>query len=197
MEKIRPSKIWYGVSAVLFVLGGVLFVFQLIGTIKDAGNSGERFLAPSSIEMAIEEAGAYTVYLEQKSTFEGAAYFSADISGLRMMVTDDSLNPITLKSPTMSTTYNVMGRSGEAVFEFYVDQPMTIYIDTYYGEEGGDEVVINVDNNFMGGTFLDIGYMILTLFGFGITALMIFTITIIRRIMDKKRKGGMMDGQNN
>lgn len=149
-----PGRKWYGVAGLVGLAGTVGFAVFLWTSLSGFGDGMAQMKAPGSAEFTFQEPGAYTVFHEFESVFEGA-YFSspAAVSGLYLTVKPDGGGAaVTLRSPGVNASYNAGGRSGIAIFEFDITRPGDYRIDARYNNGTGQPVVIlAVGHDFTGG----------------------------------------------
>lgn len=189
-DNIRPSKGFYFLGAIVIIIGVILFVTQLVSTIKSYSSNSHRLVAPGISEVKLEEAGTYTIFYEYRSSFEGKIYstYNSDISALgSVLYYKNTEKVIELTEPKMNSTFNFSGREGVSVFEFILDEPATIVIESEYLEGSGPEIVLNISKNMVLGLFAGIGKSLLILFGTTSVGVGIIVITAIKRNKAKKK----------
>ena len=138
-----PGRGGYLLAAVVLVLGvtGLAAVLYM----GLSGLAMQRVVVPGSAELALEEAGRYTIYHESRSVVDGRVYDVADVSGLTVeLVSAETGESVPLDSPVANTTYDLRGRSGRGVLTFEVDRPGAYRLSADYPAGGGPETVLAV-----------------------------------------------------
>jgi hypothetical protein len=74
--RLKPRRFWYGVAALIFILGVLGGAALLVMTIVAAGPSGPQFLAPSLFYFDAAEAGRYQIWNHTETDFQGRHYSS-------------------------------------------------------------------------------------------------------------------------
>jgi len=125
VRRVRPSRLWYWVSAALataavgcLVLAGVSF-----GSLIAQAGPFRRVAAPGQAEVELDRAGEYVLYLESS--------FSEDLTGLDVNTVPVRLVPVGMGSSdhvqlsrsSGTSTYTVDWYYGREVARFTIDDP--------------------------------------------------------------------------
>jgi hypothetical protein len=182
-EKIKPSKVFYGISAVVLVAGIILFAVSLVTGITSAiHNINTRVVVPGVSDIELNQAGKYKIYFEKKSVLDGKVYHTDDIDGLTIRLTNSNTgNPVELNNPSVSSNYSLGGREGTCIFEFEINEPGTYLMETNYDSGTGKEAVIAIGKDFNRKLIISILLSILILFLSIPGSLVIFIITYLKR----------------
>lgn len=130
-------------AGILLLLGVVACVTILV--LGLTGLSMERVVVPGAGQITLEEPGRYTVYHETRSTVNGRVYVVEEIAGLTVeLVEVETGETVVLDAPGSSATYELGGRSGQAVLGFEVERPGEYRLSADYGSGGGPETVLAV-----------------------------------------------------
>lgn len=187
-QEIRPSRWYYGLAVLIVVGGGALFGFLLWKNLSGLADSLTQVVVPGKREVALREAGQYTIFYERESVVGNKVYSTtADISSLACALTSKtSVSPIKLSRSTMSSTYSVGGRSGVSVWEFKVEQPGTLEVACTYEGKEGPGVVLAVGQDFTVRLVATIFGAIGVLFLSVIAGIAIALVTLLKRIKAEK-----------
>jgi hypothetical protein len=144
---IRPSW-WYCLVGLPFLLIGVgFFAYTLVHDIVHLTDSLVQVVAPGHADLFLKPETTYTVFVERQSIVNGRIYSNEQsISGLVCVVSPASGGkPIPLRQPSMSTSYDVNGRSGKSILQFRTMQGGSYQFSCEYANSsGGSEVVLAV-----------------------------------------------------
>jgi len=181
-----PSILWaVGVSAVIGVLGVVAFIGLLFTSIFGLGDRMTQHVMPGSHTLQLDEPGTYTIFHEYQSVVNGTRYGTSpnDIQTLTCEVVQvgaagSAEMGIPVVPPSANMNYNLMERSGYAIFQFTINQPGSYRFSAFYPNEDGPETVLAVSLGFMGDLlFAILGcFAILIVTGIAITAVMLFAV---------------------
>jgi hypothetical protein len=146
----RPSRLGYLIAIVVFVAGSVLalalavwFVFSLLGLADDM----DRVVVPGSASLELPESGGYTIFYEYRSEVNGREFRTSEsVPELDVTVTHaETGQPVQVRPPIASTSYDVRGYAGEAYLTFDIDQPGAYeLVADYPSGLDGPEVVLAV-----------------------------------------------------
>jgi hypothetical protein len=187
---IGPSAWYYSLAVPFLLLGIGFFIYTLLHGILRITDSLTQVVVPGETTLALKHGARYTVFYEQQSVINGRIYSTNEpLSGLKCDVTSVSHGEaIPLRQPSMSTTYDVGGRSGKSVLEFSIAQDGQYRLVCGYATGSrGPEVVLavgsGVGEDIMSTVFRSFG----AIFGGGILAAIIFLIVFFLRERSKKR----------
>ncbi len=191
-----PSSNGSGNPARLFVLAGVfaaigviVFVYLLISGIADLGESLMRVQAPGAHELALDEAGAYKIYLE---TTGGAGGKVIDpikqAHGLSIRVESPSGEVIPVGPVGMKETYTLGSRQGVALMKFEIKTPGQYKLIAAFAEDGPGR---QLDLTISRGVFTRIMKMILLGMAVLGAAFIVAVIFVIKGALalSRRRKG--------
>jgi hypothetical protein len=149
-ERARPGRWWYFVAVLVLVGGMALFAQTLFSLLNELGAELRQLVVPGTHDLALGEAGEYTIFHERVSVVNGEA-FSGPISGLRVTVTGPGGEALPVSSPGTSMTYSFGGRSGAAIFGFRIERAGTYRLSAVYADGRAEpRAVLTVARDFMG-----------------------------------------------
>jgi hypothetical protein len=186
----RSGRVWYALAGLLVLLGIALFSQFLISRLQDLGGDLRQVVVPGTANLALDEAGEYTIFHERRSVIDGQYYASSDISGLRVTLTGPGGAAIPLDRPAMSSRFTVGGREAFSIFTFRIEQPGTYRLTAAYPDGRIEpKAVLSVGHDFMAGLLTTIFGAIaigFATFGLGIA---IFVVTLVKR-RNRPQPGG-------
>jgi len=150
-QEIRPGRWYYGLAAVVFISGWVLFGLFLYRNLSGISSKLQQVVVPGKTELSLNRPGSYTIYYEQESVVGSKVYStSRSLSGLECTVTAKATGEeVALSRAAVSARYSVGGRSGYSVFDFKIDRPGIYEIAAQYPEgQEGPEAVLAVGQGF-------------------------------------------------
>lgn len=142
--KLRPSRWWYLISA---VVGVGLAVAVLAVGLGGFTRGLDQMIVPGEASVVLDDPGRYTVFLEHRSSVDGRVFDTGGIiPGLNVaVVSGASGRPVELRTPGATTEYSFGSRSGISVLEFSIDEPGTYVVAAQYPDGAtGPEVVLAV-----------------------------------------------------
>jgi hypothetical protein len=144
-----PSR-WFHLIAIAMIATGLVGAFKTIfAAIKLMEGSITPAVFPGTLFLPISTPGEYEIYYENQSVFNGRVFNTGtDVPGLTFTVKEDETGEeIPLRPPGMNETYTINGRTGRAVFRFYVNKPGYYSVSAGYPDnERHDEAVFAVGN---------------------------------------------------
>lgn len=182
-KTIKPSKIFYGISAVIFVAGIISFIVVLITGISSSMDSiGNRFVVPGSQIIELKDAGNYSIYFEYSSIIDGKVYETSSINGLVCTLTNNKTgDDITLKNPTIDSDYSMNGRKGKSLFDFSIEESGKYTIQAKYESGEGEKAVLAIGQGFgmaiIRIVLISIGILLVGIGG----GIAIFILTFVKR----------------
>lgn len=189
-QEIRPSRWYYGVAALVVVVGVAGFAWFLFKNLSGLGESLQQVVVPGRADLELTEPGQYTVFYEYRSVVGNRVYSTErDLRGLRCaLAAKESGSRVVLSRASSSSTYTLGGREGVSVFEFRVDQPGTYEFSATYGAgREGPEVVMAIGHDFTGRLLRAIFGGLGLFFGSLGLGLAIFLVTLIKRSKARKQ----------
>jgi hypothetical protein len=146
-QQIRPGRWLYGVAALLFVAGWVLFAVILWTSLSGINEGMQQVVVPGSAELNLDKAGSYTIFHEHESAVGNRIYStSRGVPGLESSLRSKATGaPVELTRSFSNTKYSMGGRSGTSYLSFRIEQPGVYILSAEYphGVEG-DETVLAV-----------------------------------------------------
>jgi hypothetical protein len=187
---IRPSAWYYLLAAPFLLMGMFFFSYTLLHDILHITDSLAQVVVPGGTNLTLKHDETYTVFYEQQSVVNGRIYSSNEpLSGLKCAV-----NPvpqgdvIPMRRPSMSTTYDVGGRSGKSVLEFFITQDGLHRFSCVYPEGSrGPTVVLAVGSGVGEGIMNTIVKCFGAIFGGGGVAGLVFLTVYFLRERSKKQ----------
>ena len=150
-QEILPGRWYYGLAAVVFISGWVLFGLFLYRNLSGISSQLQQVVVPGKTQLSLNRPGSYTIYYEQESVVGSKVYStSRSLSGLECTVTAKATGEeVALSRAAVSARYSVGGRSGYSVFDFKIDRPGIYEIAAQYPEgQEGPEAVLAVGQGF-------------------------------------------------
>jgi hypothetical protein len=116
--KLRPGRIWYLVSLLVFAAGVAWLVFGIVSVVNNV-DSLQRVPLPRGGTVTLTHSGGYTVY------YEGPGAQSGHLQGFHVQVNPASVGAAvaSLTQYQANVTYNVGGHMGRAVLVLHVTHP--------------------------------------------------------------------------
>ncbi|MGE0880129.1 MAG: hypothetical protein AB7L13_17340 [Acidimicrobiia bacterium] len=124
--KIRPSKAWIWIGAVLMAIGAIAGIaIAGIGAKQmsdDIDTKFARFVAPGSADISISKAGDYVIYYEFRSDVDGTRYETSETPpNFTATVRAPDGRSLELRPYTHDITFSVNDRAGIAREKFRAD----------------------------------------------------------------------------
>lgn len=193
-EIIKPSKIFYGISGVILVIGIILFVITLVsGIISSVDKLNNQVIVPGTKIIELNETGKYNIFFEYRSVIDGKVFDTNNINGLicslRNTKTDEFIK---LDNSSVKSNYSVNGRAGKSIFEFSINETGKYELKAWYETGDGEDAVLVIGKGFGKELILTIMLSIGILFASLGLAIPIFIVTLIKR---KKAKSNLLAQQ--
>jgi hypothetical protein len=189
-QDIKPSRWYYGLAIVVFIIGESLFILFLLNSLRGLTDGLTQVVVPVKSEIMLPETGKYTIFYEYQSVLGDRLYFTGEsLSGLHCTLTSKVTGyRIALSRPLARSTYSFGGRKGVSVLEFNIDQPGTYEFSASYpkGQEG-PEVVLAMGRGFMRKLIGTIFGGLAIFFGSGAIAIAIIVATLLKRQKARKQ----------
>jgi hypothetical protein len=129
-------RLGYLIALLLFVAAvsvGFSTGHKAVSRAKEINTSLEQFAGPGTLSLKVTHPGTQTIYLETSTSFQGKAYNTPSVAGLKFAVTDPAGQPVATHGPA-SINYTVGSRSGHSVAAFDAPEagtyPIVISADT-------------------------------------------------------------------
>ena len=149
-EVNKPSKFFYVLSFIVFIIGIILFCFSLVTGIKSSLDLiNHQVIVPGKSIIELKDPGKYTIYFENKSVIDGKVFESDGIEGLRCtLMKTDTGEFINLQSPSMNSNYSVAGRTGKSIFVFNIDKAGEYELNAWYENGNSNKSVLAIGKGF-------------------------------------------------
>ena len=151
VDTISPGRLGYVLAAICAVLTTAIIATTIVLVLPHARDKSTRFLVPGEAELNLSEAGAYGVYHEYESAYEGRVFSTEhnELSDLVCTLTDTQTgNHITLHKPRGWATYKRGQRHGSLLLKFDVKRPGRYVFKTHYSvAPDRGQVVFAVDKD--------------------------------------------------
>lgn len=190
MNKIKPTRLYYGLAILIFIIGVLLFVLIIIKSLIGITKGFTRVVVPGKSEILFPKPGKYTIFHEYKSVINNKVYSTGqNLPGLQCTLTDKATgSPISLSPVSISSSYSLGSREGRAIWEFTIDKAGTYELFCWYSEtQEGPEVVLAIGTDFTKKLLGKIFLAIAILFGSISSAILITIIIFFKRQKSKKR----------
>ena len=212
-QNARPSRWYYGLAALVLVLGclvAMALVYRwfpgLPGALESRMNVDNlrQVVVPGSEDIDFAESGAYAVYYEYRSVVDGLVYASSETPPVlactltsKATGADVAVVPDYVKTNTYSAKDHE--RVGVLIRSITIDEPGTYTFSCQYAAGGSQpEIVLAVGPNFMweffgiaARTVLTAAAGVVVLLGCGaVAAVVALTIAIKRRQSHQAAVGG-------
>ncbi|MEX1093106.1 MAG: hypothetical protein WEF28_08125 [Acidimicrobiia bacterium] len=173
-----PRKLWYLLAGLLALAGLVAGGLAFWLTLTRIGDDLQRASFPGQAELALSEAGTYTIFVERSV---GSSLDPA-VGDMFVQVISPRGESLELSSPSGSFTYTLGGQTGEAVLEFEASEGGTfLIVGDYPNGDSGPPVTLAVGKGFGGRLFAGIGAVILFPLLTWSVAIVIVIVTFVRR----------------
>jgi hypothetical protein len=188
--KRRPGVTGYWLAAIIAVVGVAIAVVAGVGAIRSimGVSSGlDRFIAPGTTTLTLEEAGGYKVYHEHVSFFQGQTFNNpaGPPPNMVLSVTRASTDAAIASGPAMSETYTLGNAQGTAVWQFSVSEPGDYVISVLPADTGPEPAVIRqqyvmaVGRGVLGGIFMGVGGIFCAIASAGLGLLIAFVLALV------------------
>jgi hypothetical protein len=189
-QKIRPSRWYYLIAAALIAAGGLSFYKIVVAAIHTMDSGLTRGTFPGELTATFAAPGNYEIYYEEHSELGGRVFDTGSrVPGLKFTVTDGARGEeIPLHAPRMHETYEMNGRTGRSVLEFYVSKPGDYKVAARYGDsEQHEDAVFAVGNPQIGRFMVLVIGGIFVIFACGGGALLVIVLIEVRRSGAKRK----------
>lgn len=189
-QNMKPSRWYYGLAIVIFIIGVSLFTLFLFNSLIGLTEALTQVVVPVNSDILLPETGKYTIFYEYQSVVGDKLYFTGEkLSGLQCTLTSKVTGyRIALSRPLTRSTYSLGGRKGVSVLEFNIDQPgIYEFSASYPGGHEGPEVVLAMGQGFLKNLMGTIFSGLAIFFGSGAIAIAIIVVTLLKRQKAKKQ----------
>jgi hypothetical protein len=186
-----PGRRWYIIAALIALAGWTAMAVFLVSRISDSTGRMMRVLVPGQQEIYVKEPGAYTIFHEYQSTFEGRVYDVATVSGLSVAVRTVPGGEEVPLNTASGTRYRVGSNAGRSLFNFEARAPGTYRISAAYdGGRKEPQTVLAIDRGFVGDLVITIlGALAMAFAGMG-AAIAIAVVVFVKRRRAHLAAGG-------
>lgn len=190
--KVKPSRWYYALAAVVLVIGVVGMVALLLSGLADLEGHLQRVILPGRHELTLAEPGGYTVFLEHQSVMEGRVYSTdaRSLSNLKVtLISARSGDAIPLEPPAAKSTYSMGGRSGVSVLRFEIESPGPYVLTGRYPSGAkGPEAVFAVGHGFLGKLLVTIFSCLGILFSSVLLCVALVLVVFLKRRKARRRR---------
>jgi hypothetical protein len=183
-----PGRKWYVVAALIFVVGFAVFGVFLFLRIRELAKGFQQVVVPGTAEIAVDEPGRWTIYHETGGSIDGTYYGASDLTGLQVVVTSPTGQPLDLVPPGVNESYTIGGRRGVAIFRFQAPEPGTYRLEASFPSgQGGSAGILTVGKGFTWGiVWTVLGAIAIAMASFCL-ALLIAVVTFVKRYRARRR----------
>lgn len=189
-QNITPSRWYYGLAIVVFIIGCSLFTLFLFNSLRGLTEALTQVVVPVKSEITFPETGRYTIFYEYQSVVGNRLYYTGEgLSGLHCTLTSKVTGyRIALSRPMTRSTYSLGNRKGVSVLEFNIDRPGIYEFSASYpkGQEG-PEIVLAMGQGFVKKLLKTIFGGLAIFFGSGAIAIAIAVVTVLKRQKARKQ----------
>jgi hypothetical protein len=187
----KRISLWHCLWGLPFLAIGIgFFAYFLIHGLTHVTDSLTQVVVPGKAELSLQHEQTYTVFLEEQSVVNGKIYSTTQsINGLECRVKSLQKNTdIAAKTSSTNTSYELNGRSGHSVLEFFIREDGRYEFSCDYGENStGPEAVVAVGSRVGATIFSTIAGALGSFFGGVGTCTMVVFVVLIKRDREKKR----------
>lgn len=152
-QNIKPSRWYYALAAIVFIIGSALFGWFLFNNLSGLTDRLTQVIVPGTTVITLKEPGKYTVFYEYQSVVGNRVYSTGqDLSGLECaLISRVTGSSVPLYSSSMNSTYSIGGRSGISVLDFTIAEAGTYEFSAWYPEgQEGPQIVLAIGHGFTG-----------------------------------------------
>ena len=189
-QEIGPSRLYYGLAAVIFVGGWVMFGLFLFRNLSSLPDKLQQVVVPGKTDITLATPGSYTLFHEYRSVVGSRVYStSRDVSGLQCRLVSKATGvEVRLSRSIASETYNLGGRSGVSMLDFRIDQPGVYeFWAGYEGTGEGPQTVLSIGQGFGMGIIVTVFGSLAIVFGCIGLSVAIAVYTAVKRQKAYKR----------
>ncbi|MFZ1084213.1 MAG: hypothetical protein WAN35_04535 [Terracidiphilus sp.] len=187
----KQTSIWNCLWGLPFLLVGLsLFFYCLLHGLNHVTDSLTQVIVPGKAILDLQHGQSYSIFLEEQTIVNGKIYSTTQsVNGLECRVKPLLKNTtIALRKPSMSSSYDVGGRSGHSVLEFSIPDDGKYEFSCDYGESSiGPEVVVAVGSGVSKSIFSTVAGALVSFFGGAGACLVVVFAVLIKRDREKKR----------
>ena len=175
-----PSIVGYVAAVLLALLGivaGIALIVSGVRTYIDKVEGFERFPAPGSEEIALDD-GGYSIYFERPGLDDDDPFPPISVA-----VTDPEGEPVELERYDTDVSYSVSGHDGRGAWTFDADDEGTFQVQA---DGSGGEVAVGrgIGARFAGAVVAGVGTLLLA----PVLAAVVALVTFLRRSRAKRAR---------
>ena len=183
-QETGPSRVYYGLAAVIFIGGWVLFGLFLFRSLSKLPEKLQQVVVPGKTDITLAKAGNYTIYHEYRSVI-GSRVFSSPrvVSGLECRLVSKATGAeVPISTPLGTSRYSYGSRAGVSLFDFTIDRPGAYEFSGGYADTGeGPQVVLAIGQGFVAAILLTVLGCLAIVFGCIGLAVAIAVYTAVKR----------------
>ncbi len=149
-RNIRPSRLYYFISLIIFVIGCSIFAFYLFKNLNSLVENLTRVIVPGDTDLTLSEPGTYTIFYEYRTVIDGNFYSTGETKPLLdcSIAHKASGSKILLSSSSKELEYSLGGRKGISILEFTIERAGIFKFSCRYSE-GHSRIVLAIGRGFM------------------------------------------------
>jgi hypothetical protein len=165
-----------GLLTLAGIAGGIALIVSGIRTYVDKVEGFERFEAPATRAITLEEEGGYSIYFERPGLDDDDPFPRISVS-----VTDPEGEPVELDRYDTDVSYSVSGHDGRGAWTFDADDPGTYRVQA---DGSGGEVAVGrgIGARFAGAVVAGVGTLLLA----PVLGAVLALVTFLRRSKAKR-----------
>lgn len=197
---VGPSRWYYALGAAIVIVGIAYSATFLIAGLGKMVGELQQIPAPGDSDLLLPQAGEYVVFYEGKTTFQGRVYTTGEsMPGLEIEIVNKTTGSrVASFLPSVSSSYSIMGRSGESLVAFRIDQPGIYELRSSYPESAtGPQVVLAVGHDILGSMLSTMLYTTVLFFGSAFLGFGTVIITYMKRrkaLRDRREEERLIRG---
>ncbi len=185
-KPIQPSRWYYGLGALIFFVGTALTALIIITQFYRYFEEPQQFLIPGEGSITFEKAGAYTIYYEYLSEYDGRRYETGkafiDIEPeLRNKQTGEKIH---FSRARITFNRYIFGahRDAIALLNFRLDEPGEHrFKASLINSKPGTEIILSIAPDYIHIALITLGWTIPLLFITIIASIVAILVTFFKR----------------
>ena len=184
-EVKRPSRLQYFAGIAIIVITTVIAMALLVSSAMSLLRPDIRVVVPGTQQVTLNKTGYYILFCEEQSVLNGTTYSNGSISDMTITLSQHDSTPVELSDASSNIKYETDGRSGYAVFDFWITEPGTYtLVVNYDAGQSGPDTVIAIGCFNISGVFIA-SFLIGTL-GFIVGVIIIIRAAVKRRSIGRR-----------
>lgn len=185
VEVKRPSRWHYFLGIAIILITSAIAMVILIVSMLTSLMPDTRVVVPGTHQLALNKTGGYIIYHEYQSNIDGKLYYTKSVSGIKVYLYDSASKPVELKYPSTTTSYEINGKAGKSVMEFWIHEPGTYtLVANYSAGESGPDIVLAIGESAFFGAFIK--SFIIGTFGLILGLIVIIRAAVKRRSIGRR-----------